>query len=214
MVTLYQGVRQRLAGRARRPLRRARGAARPGAVPPGAHQPARQRGGGVAATADGCWWRLDWEGNEVVVTVTDEGSGFRRRGLGAAVPAVLLDEGAGLGRRPRHGAADRHRPRRHGAPRAQPAARRAGRGADPGGRVVSHGNILVVDDERGILDQLAGILRDEGFSVATVATGEEALRRSRARSSTWSCSTSGCPAWTASRCSGSSAPPATSSRSC
>jgi two-component system nitrogen regulation response regulator NtrX len=40
---------------------------------------------------------------------------------------------------------------------------------------VSHGNILVVDDERGILDQLAGILRDEGFSVATVATGEEAL---------------------------------------
>jgi len=40
---------------------------------------------------------------------------------------------------------------------------------------VSHGNILVVDDERGILEQLAGILRDEGFSVATVATGEEAL---------------------------------------
>jgi two-component system nitrogen regulation response regulator NtrX len=40
---------------------------------------------------------------------------------------------------------------------------------------VSHGNILVVDDERGILDQLAGILRDEGFSVATAATGEEAL---------------------------------------
>jgi two-component system nitrogen regulation response regulator NtrX len=40
---------------------------------------------------------------------------------------------------------------------------------------VSHGNILVVDDERGILDQLSGILRDEGFSVATVATGEEAL---------------------------------------
>jgi two-component system nitrogen regulation response regulator NtrX len=40
---------------------------------------------------------------------------------------------------------------------------------------VSHGNILVVDDERGILDQLAGILHDEGFSVVTVATGEEAL---------------------------------------
>jgi two-component system nitrogen regulation response regulator NtrX len=40
---------------------------------------------------------------------------------------------------------------------------------------VSHGNILVVDDERGILDQLAGILHDEGFSVVTVTTGEEAL---------------------------------------
>ncbi|OFV79831.1 MAG: Fis family transcriptional regulator [Acidobacteria bacterium RBG_13_68_16] len=35
--------------------------------------------------------------------------------------------------------------------------------------------MLVVDDERGILDQLAGILHDEGFSVVTVATGEEAL---------------------------------------
>ena len=40
---------------------------------------------------------------------------------------------------------------------------------------MSHGNILVVDDERGICDQLAGILRDEGFSVTAVATGEEAL---------------------------------------
>ena len=40
---------------------------------------------------------------------------------------------------------------------------------------MSHGNILVVDDERGILEQLAGILHDEGFSVVTVATGEEAL---------------------------------------
>ena len=40
---------------------------------------------------------------------------------------------------------------------------------------MSHGNILLVDDERGILDQLAGILHDEGFSVVTVTTGEEAL---------------------------------------
>jgi two-component system, NtrC family, nitrogen regulation response regulator NtrX len=40
---------------------------------------------------------------------------------------------------------------------------------------VNHGNILVVDDEPGILDQLGGILRDEGFSVATAASGEDAL---------------------------------------
>ena len=40
---------------------------------------------------------------------------------------------------------------------------------------MSHGNILVVDDERGILDQLAGILRDEGFSVVTAGSGEDAL---------------------------------------
>jgi two-component system nitrogen regulation response regulator NtrX len=40
---------------------------------------------------------------------------------------------------------------------------------------VNHASILVVDDERGILDQLEGILRDEGFSVTTAATGEDAL---------------------------------------
>jgi len=40
---------------------------------------------------------------------------------------------------------------------------------------VSHGTILVVDDERGIRDQLERILRDEGFAVTSVATGEDAL---------------------------------------
>ena len=40
---------------------------------------------------------------------------------------------------------------------------------------MSHANILVVDDERGIREQLEGILRDEGFSVAAVGSGEEAL---------------------------------------
>jgi len=40
---------------------------------------------------------------------------------------------------------------------------------------VSHGSILVVDDEPGILDQLGEILRDEGFAVTAVPSGEEAL---------------------------------------
>jgi two-component system nitrogen regulation response regulator NtrX len=40
---------------------------------------------------------------------------------------------------------------------------------------LSHAHILLVDDERGILEQLGGILRDEGFAVTTVASGEEAL---------------------------------------
>jgi two-component system nitrogen regulation response regulator NtrX len=40
---------------------------------------------------------------------------------------------------------------------------------------VTHGNILVVDDELGILEQLEGILRDEGFSVASATSGEDAL---------------------------------------
>ena len=41
---------------------------------------------------------------------------------------------------------------------------------------MSHGTILVVDDERGILDQLEKILRDEGFGVTAAATGEDALK--------------------------------------
>ncbi|MFH1176843.1 MAG: sigma-54 dependent transcriptional regulator [Acidobacteriota bacterium] len=40
---------------------------------------------------------------------------------------------------------------------------------------MSHANLLVVDDERGIREQLDGILRDEGFAVTTVGSGEEAL---------------------------------------
>jgi two-component system, NtrC family, nitrogen regulation response regulator NtrX len=40
---------------------------------------------------------------------------------------------------------------------------------------VSHANILIVDDERGIREQLEGILHDEGFSASSVGSGEEAL---------------------------------------
>ena len=40
---------------------------------------------------------------------------------------------------------------------------------------MSHAHILLVDDERGILEQLGGILRDEGFAVTAVGSGEEAL---------------------------------------
>lgn len=40
---------------------------------------------------------------------------------------------------------------------------------------MSHGTILVVDDEAGIRQQLAAILGDEGYVVQAVASGEEAL---------------------------------------
>src|SRR5262245_33787395 len=36
-------------------------------------------------------------------------------------------------------------------------------------------NILVIDDEPGVRDALEDILRDEGFTVATAASGEEGL---------------------------------------
>lgn len=39
--------------------------------------------------------------------------------------------------------------------------------------------ILVVDDETSILDSLRGILQDEGYLVATAASGEEALEEAR-----------------------------------
>jgi two-component system, NtrC family, nitrogen regulation response regulator NtrX len=40
---------------------------------------------------------------------------------------------------------------------------------------VPHTSILVVDDERGIRQSLSSILRDEGYAVEAVQTGEEAL---------------------------------------
>ncbi len=39
---------------------------------------------------------------------------------------------------------------------------------------MSH-RILIVDDEKGILDQLSGILQDEGYNTLTAQTGEKAL---------------------------------------
>lgn len=42
---------------------------------------------------------------------------------------------------------------------------------------MSHGSILVVDDEAGIRQQLADILADEGYLVQTSASGEDALTR-------------------------------------
>src|ERR1700731_4451677 len=37
-------------------------------------------------------------------------------------------------------------------------------------------NILIVDDETGIRDSLAGVLADEGYEAASVETGEECLK--------------------------------------
>ena len=36
-------------------------------------------------------------------------------------------------------------------------------------------SILVVDDEPGVRSSVSGVLRDEGFHVDAVATGEECL---------------------------------------
>ena len=41
--------------------------------------------------------------------------------------------------------------------------------------------VLVVDDEIGIRESLAGILEDEGYEVDAVETGEECLRRLEAK---------------------------------
>src|SRR5262245_31209974 len=42
---------------------------------------------------------------------------------------------------------------------------------------MAHERILVVDDEPGVRTALEGILRDEGFDVATASSGEEGLER-------------------------------------
>ncbi|MBN2654912.1 MAG: sigma-54-dependent Fis family transcriptional regulator [Nitrospirae bacterium] len=40
---------------------------------------------------------------------------------------------------------------------------------------MSKKNVLIVDDEQGIRDTLAGIFEDEGYSISTSSTGEECL---------------------------------------
>ena len=55
-------------------------------------------------------------------------------------------------------------------------------------------SILIVDDEAGVRSALSGVLRDEGYGVEAVESGEACLDRAIARvRSTRSCSTSGCP---------------------
>ena len=60
--------------------------------------------------------------------------------------------------------------------------------------------ILVVDDEPQILRALRINLHARQYDVVTAADGTAALRRGqRPADPTWSCSTSACPTWTASR---------------
>jgi len=40
-----------------------------------------------------------------------------------------------------------------------------------------HEHILIVDDEKGILDALTGVLEDEGYTVSTANTGSAALKK-------------------------------------
>ena len=57
--------------------------------------------------------------------------------------------------------------------------------------------VLIVDDEAGVRSALSGVLRDEGYVVDAVDSGEACLDRVVARArTTSSCWTSGFPGWT------------------
>ena len=45
------------------------------------------------------------------------------------------------------------------------------------GSSLSSEHILIVDDEKGILDALTGVLEDEGYVVSTAANGSDALKK-------------------------------------
>jgi anti-sigma regulatory factor (Ser/Thr protein kinase) len=67
-------------------------------------------------------------------------------------------------------------------------------------RDLTMAQVLIVDDEMGIRELLSEILADEGHSV-WLAENAAAARRRAESVPTWSCSTSGCPIPTVSRCS-------------
>ena len=69
--------------------------------------------------------------------------------------------------------------------------------ADPRG-----GRVLVVEDDADITDVLRRSLRNEGYDVSTSGDGIEALDVAADFLPTWSCSTSACRGWTASRSAG------------
>ena len=67
--------------------------------------------------------------------------------------------------------------------------------------------ILVIDDEAAIRDSLRMTLESEGYEFLGAATGQEGLALAeREAPGSSCCSTSRCPAWTASRCSSGCAP--------
>ena len=75
--------------------------------------------------------------------------------------------------------------------------------------------VLVVEDEPTIAESVAARLRAEGFAVDVGARrAGRGGAGARGRRPTWSCSTSCCPASTASRCAGGSRPSARSRCSC
>ena len=59
--------------------------------------------------------------------------------------------------------------------------------------------VLIVDDEEGIRETLAGILEDEGYETMTASSGEEAEEKRKRLFLTSCCWTFGLQAWTESR---------------
>ena len=61
--------------------------------------------------------------------------------------------------------------------------------------------ILVIDDEAAIRDSLRMTLEYEGYEFIGASTGQEGLALAEREAPDSCCSTSRCPAWTASKCS-------------
>ena len=117
-------------------------------------------------------------------------SGFENgRGLGMANVRRIVDDYEGTDRRPLRA---RQRDRDPHPTAVEPEER-----ARP--QDLTMENILIVDDEKSLLDLLSVVFKKEGYGVKTASSGVQALRSSRKRPSTSSSPTSRCPrraAWT------------------
>ncbi len=132
---------------------------------------------------------VQFEHGAVLLRVSDNGPGHRRRDSRADLPAVRDDQARGIGARSRDGAprdrvasragARRQRCARHALHRA--AAARAGPSRTRRSPRVTdrRPKVLIIDDESGILETLEILLRAEGFDAARRAGRQGGPRAAR-----------------------------------
>ena len=147
--------------------------------------------------------RAESDGDAVEIEISDSGHGIspedkeklflphfstkdRGTGLGLAIASRIIAEHNGTIRVEDNMPAGARFVIRFPAAEVGNSCRRTGHELEDPDRALEHhaSIILIVDDESGIRESLGALLRDEGYEVEAVASGEECLEQSSSRRST------------------------------